>query len=1119
MLNCPNCRFDNPDGARFCSNCGSPLDAVRNIEGERKLVTVLFADVAGSTAMAERLDAEDWAAIMNGAFGFMNTAVRRYEGTVARLMGDAVLAFFGAPQAHEDDPERAVRAALEIRDAAASYAAALRAEYGLDFGVRVGINTGMVVLGVLGDETRSEYTAMGDTANVAARLQSFARAGAVLITADTWRLVRHAFEAVPRGLVGVKGKSAPIETYEVIAPRTAPVAARGVEGLNSPLVGRDAELERLRSRVTGLRHGTGAVLAILGEAGLGKSRLVTELRAETESAQGSAPQSAPQSAPESAQESAQESAPESVQESAPGSLRWLECRSVSYGQSLAYHPWKQLGHAIIGATTADSPATVRDRLHAFCRRAGVADEDVPYLETMLSVELEAGRTAIGRAEVERGQPMADAVIRAIRASIHAGGSVTPHVLVFDDLHWADGASIDLLASVATLAYTEPLLVLCVLRPDRGAPSWALIDRLRGSMGDRYGQIQLDPLDRARTSQLLANLLDVKDMPPAVRTLIMERSEGNPFFLEEVIRSLIDSGHLMRENGHWRATAEIASVTIPDTLAGVLAARIDRLPEPTKRVAQAAAVLGRVFLHRALSTVCSRAPEPDRIANVEPHLGTLRYEELVREKASLPEREYIFKHALTQETAYNLLLKRRRRELHRLAGNALEELFPDRVDELAPVLAYHFEQGGDPQRTVDYSIRAAEGAVRLFALVEANDHYQRAWDALHSQPQPDPVLLIDTALEWTIVRYRLHRYEQLIERLLEVEALARTAGDMHRLAQVLSWLGLVHMVTGFPSRSESYIVESNTLASELGEEQLMLLPFFFATDAMIDRDPRGTIDQMREVIQLARKHHMPEIEGHGLAATAIAFARLGDFAQANDFIAQALAAAPSGGHRVKEADVHLLVGLAYMEMGRMDDALAHLRVGTDLARAENALECVCAGEYGLGIGELENRRVDEALRQFGIALETADRAGMGGWSGFVNRIRAGLAVARLQSGSPAALEDLELALANAVTGQDEYQAAIVSEQLAGVHLDTGQPERAAELLENALGYYRRTGMLPYEARALGIAARVYERRGAADAARRALERAAELRDALAAAAPAAPAAGITGRLAEQPVMDA
>src|SRR5918999_833267 len=316
-MNCPRCQTANQEGARFCLNCAAPLEGPRPMKGERRFVTVLFADVVDSTRMGEQLDPEEVAEIMDGAFAFLNAAVAKYGGTVARLLGDAVLAFFGAPVAHEDDAERAVRAGLDIQAKAKEYAKQIKRNYGVDFEVRVGINTGLAVLAAVGDEIKTEYTAMGDTTNLAARMQSAAKPGTVLISADTYHLVKQLFEVKPRGATKVKGKSTHIETYEVLAPKTVPGRVRGLEGVTSPLVGRDAEVQSMQENLEGLFAGQGAFVAVVGEAGLGKSRLIAAVR-------------------------------KLVNTDPQHQVVWLEGRAISYGQTMIYYPWQQVVRQAIG---------------------------------------------------------------------------------------------------------------------------------------------------------------------------------------------------------------------------------------------------------------------------------------------------------------------------------------------------------------------------------------------------------------------------------------------------------------------------------------------------------------------------------------------------------------------------------------------------------------------------------------------------------------------------------------------------------------------------------------------------------------------------------------------------
>ena len=644
-MRCPSCGSENPAHARFCQNCGTALEMPRPTEGERKFLSILFADVVGSTAMGEELDPEQIAEIMNGAFGFLNAAVTRYGGTVGRLLGDAILAFFGAPVAHEDDAERAVHAALAMQQGARQYAQTVEREYGVQFRMRVGINTGLAVLTRMGDEAKTEYTAMGDTANVASRMQSAADPGTILISGETYHLVRPIFDVMPRGAIEVKGKSAPVEAYEVVGVKATRGRTRGLEGMASPLVGRDAEAELLRQSVETLQTSRGWCVAVIGEAGLGKSRLVAEIRTR---------------------EAARDPR-----------VTWLEGRAISYGQTVAYYPWRQIIRQAIGAHEADPAQDLREKLRG---HGDAGDVDAVFLESLLAAESEETLAAVADMA---GDELVRGINQAIRDFITALAGRQPVVFVFDDMHWADEASLALLVTVADLVQALPVLLIVVLRPDKAAESWTTVTRLRDALGDRFRQIELEPLSPSHAGELLSNLLFVEDLPESVRAVILRKSEGNPFFLEEVIRSLIDSGHIVQEDGHWRATEAIVDVAIPDTLAGVLSARIDRLPQETKRVAQTAAVIGRIFPYPLLDATVADAPPSERIENAQEHLATLTYEELVRERARDPELEYIFKHALTQEAAYDSLLLRRRKEYHRRVALALQDLYPQRLDDLRP----------------------------------------------------------------------------------------------------------------------------------------------------------------------------------------------------------------------------------------------------------------------------------------------------------------------------------------------------------------------------------------------------------------------------------------------------
>ena len=1047
-MNCPRCQTDNPDGARFCLNCGNQLEAPARVEGERKYVTVLFADVVDSTGLGERLDPEQVAEIMNGAFAFLNASVKKYEGTVARLLGDAILAFFGAPVAHEDDAERAVRAGLDIQAAAREYEEAVKRSYGVDFAVRVGINTGLAVLATVGDEIRTEYTAMGDTTNIAARLQSAAVPGTVLISADTYHLVKQLFEFKPRGATRVRGKSTPIETYEVLAPRDVPGKVRGLEGLTSPLVGRAAEFRLVYDGLENVREGEGALVAVVGEAGLGKSRLLAEVR-------------------------------KSVTDDPRPPVDWLEGRALSYEQAVTYYPWRQVLRQAIGAREGEAPEVVREKLQRDPGSVALPEDDRQYLEVVLSVE---GDATLKAAATLEGDALVEHITATIRGYLRARAGLRPTVIVFDDLHWADTASLDLLLNVADLVEEVPLLIVCLLRPDKEAPSWATMEKVRGELETRYSEISLDPLDAVHSQELLGNLLYIEDLPESVRNLILNKAEGNPFFVEEVIRALIDSEYIVQENNHWRATREIINVSIPDTLTGVLSARIDRLPESTKHVAQTAAVLGRIFAQRALMATCAAAPPPEKIEDVEPHLGVLTYEELVRERVHDPELEYIFKHALTQEAAYELLLIRRRKELHRRAGEALERLYPERQDELAPVLAYHFRHAEDWQRTADYAIRAGAQATKVYAMSEALEHYEHAYEALTKLPDALPQQLCDAILGWAPAAFKLKPYQEVVDRLEEAEKIARELNDEERLVQILHWIANTYISNGFPGRGMPALFESYELAEKLGNERLTLEPTFWMTMGMIDRDTRGGLEQIERVIEEARKYRNWEIEAHALATKATAHARLGEFKEALDAIQRAHETVRKTNSLVKEADVALHSAQAIFDMGDVRLGLEYSQRGTDKALSAHGLECAAAGHYATGLGNLQVRNLAEAKQAFETALKLrTDNLPefQGGSEQLVNRVRAGLAIARFFSGDIEAIKDMEGTLANAKAVGDDYTVAFIAQALGEAYTRLGDFERAKQYLDTALDYYRRNDMRPYLARVLQSLVDWYEQQGRAE----------------------------------------
>ena len=685
MLACSVCGASNPEGSRFCNACGAKLaEAADERPGERRVVTMLFCDVRGSTAMAETLDAEAWTDIMNSAYELLIEPVVRHEGTVARLMGDAILAFFGAPTAHEDDPQRAVMSGLEIVSAIAPFKERLKAERGLDLDVRVGINTGPVVVGQVGSDLRSEYTAMGDAVNVAARMEQTAEPGTVQITEDTYRLVADLFDVEDLGRIEVKGKREPLPAYRVRGRLAAPWRVRAGRTLETPLVGRERELERVRSALERTGQGVGTVVLLVGEPGIGKSRLVEEadaIWAELE--------------------------PEDDR-------RWDRWYCVPYDAMQPYAQYRRLIRERAGIDERDPPDVVRSKIAALM--GALAHEDFReqserVTRALLGVELEDEEPLEGEAFQRAATEL------VVGATLVHGGR---HLIVFEDLHWCDQASLDLVRATTALVAEQPYVVVATFRPDPNAVSWGFKEWLERELADRTETITLEPLDGRESERLIDELLPGAELPPELRGRILERTEGNPLFVQEVVRSLVDAGALERAGEVLRLTDDTAVGSIPNTVQSLITVGFDRLPERTRRTLQTAAVIGRTFDEDVLRSVIGDG-------EVGGDLRELERRDLIRAVTGSPG-EYTFRHALTQEAAYDSLLVKHRREIHHRVAEGIEAGSADRLADVAALLVHHYVEAGDDEATLRFALLAGETARRLYANSEAAAHYRTAIDA-------------------------------------------------------------------------------------------------------------------------------------------------------------------------------------------------------------------------------------------------------------------------------------------------------------------------------------------------------------------------------------------------------
>ncbi|HTP10408.1 MAG TPA: adenylate/guanylate cyclase domain-containing protein, partial [Anaerolineae bacterium] len=846
-------------------------------EGENRLVAVAFANVHGLGELVDRLGPgreDEIVNALNQYFTGMDNAVHGLGGVISKMdlaeHGDKLLAFFGAPVAHEDDAERAVRAALSMQAAVREMNSIVPQQMGLPdlkLTQQVGISLGHVVAGYVGTTWRREYTVMGDEVNLAARLMAVAAPGSIIVSSTAQRKVQALFNLTPRGEVRVKGKSDPVATFQVAGLRATTGPLRGLEGLHSTLVGREAEWQKLAAAVQQLRLGRGQIVSIIGEAGLGKSRLAAELRAEL-LATGSAP--------------------------TRSGVRWFEGRCVSFYESVSYRPMQELIGQMIDLQSDDGVAEAWHKLRTAVDAwpsAEIAAASLPYLAHFLNLPLSDALQE--KVRYLNAEALQRRTFIAIRTLIEMQAKITPVVFMLDDIHWMDQASLDLLAYLLPLTDVAPIMWLLLYRAERDKGCWNIHEKAAREYPHCSTEITLDRLSPVETQQLLSNLIRLSQWPPSVQDLILRRVEGNPLYLEEVLRTFIESGALIRSGSGWQIREDVDDIKVPDTLQGVMMARLDRLEEPPRQTAQVAAVVGRSFPFEVLSHVID-----NEHIELNPCLVRLQQNEIVREDQRIPDLIYTFQHTLMQEVCYESLLARTRREYHRKIAQFLE-LNPTLANSHSStgdvaLLAHHAFAGQDWPRALTYQIEAGQQAQRLFANHEAIDHFTKALQCTEQLPSEETTaqrLAIHTALGELLTT--TGQYDQAVAQLTTARAVAIDRGDELAVAHVCRWLARLYELRGdYPAALEWVRQGLETLAGrETADAAEMLITAGLIHsrqgdyDTALDRCQRGLsiAEHLVELTVLARAYnllgHLTRLLGQSVMA-------IEDFQAAYDFYERA-----------------------------------------------------------------------------------------------------------------------------------------------------------------------------------------------------------------------------------------
>lgn len=890
--------------------------------------------------MAENLDPEDWAEIMNEAFEYLTKPIIRYGGTVARLMGDAVLAFFGAPTAHEDDPLRAVLAGLDIVKGIQKFRQEIVQEYDLDFNVRVGINTGNVVVGEMGTALAGEYTAMGDAVNLAARMEQTATPGTVQITGDTYRLVAPWVEVKSLGSIEAKGKSEPVDAYSVLERKTHPDRSRGLDGIASPLVGRSTEISQLDSALSELHQGQGRIVTLVGEAGLGKSRLIEETRAKFDKLYAN-------------------------------DVQWIETRGISYETANPYGIFIPILRQICKVEERDTLEQVRMRVAE--RFQDLPPDQVSGISRTIELMLSIHQSGDGAGPQLEGEALRREIFESMATIWTVLARRKPLVLVFDDLHWADATSVELLIHLFNLVDQAAILFICAFRPYRSTPAWQIKDGGEKGEFNLYSGIDLSPLNQEESGLLVDNILAISDLPKGIRDSILRKSEGNPFFLEEVVRTMIDNNYLKRGENRlqWQATSNIDEIDIPDNLQALLLARIDRLQRDARQTLQLAAVIGRSFLYRVLKAIGTMVDDLDG------ELLTLQRLDLIREHSRQPELEYIFHHELIRDAAYQSILRRQRRKYHREVGKTIEELFPERRDEFAHRLAYHFNEAGDYARALKYYQVAGDQSMLLFANQEASEYFHTAIEIALKLNLPS-VQLASLYVSKGKALELLNQYDQALNNYEELEQLGLTRHD-----RSLELAALVPQTTIYSTPTDRY---NPQLGAELSRRALKMAIDLRDYEAeakllwslmLIETFSTGDLDRAiqygEQGLRIAREQKFEEVEAYILHDIARPYMRTGQVGKAWDSYARANTSWKQLNNLPMLADsLASMAELSYI-VGEFDQALAYAKEGLALSQEIGNTWGQAYNTFPLGAVYLERGDIDACLDSFNAVLKLSNKA--------------------------------------------------------------------------------------------------------------------------------------------------
>jgi len=971
-MKCPKCQFENPEGLKYCNQCGnkleitcpkcgnmnapdskfcgecggaiepdakspsgtpehdplpSPQPKATSLDGERKHATILFSDLSGYTAMSEKLDPEKVKDIMGRIFSEAGNIADKYDATVEKFFGDEIMILLGVPKAHEDDPVRAINVAMEIHELVEEISPEFEEETGVTLCMHTGINTGLVVTGdkYIG---KSRHGLTGDTINLAKRLNTLAESGEIVVGPDTYYQSSGYFDFEDLKPTEVKGKTEPVQVYRVISPKTQPRKIHRLQGIQAKLIGRNVEMVQLREAAKRLREGQGAVFSIVGTAGTGKSRLIEEFKEGMD-----------------------------LEE-----IQWREGHAYPYTQNIPYFPLINLLSQAFGIKEGDSPTKMKEKIETgLSYLMGEDEEATPYIGSLFSLSY----PGIDEVSPEFWKSKLQQSIQSILFALAQKG---PTIICLEDLHWADPSFLELVRMLLS-DFRKPILFLCIYRPVVSVFTSNEIN----AMTNHYQETRLQDLSPSESQQMVESLLKTQTIPPDLQSFIHGKVEGNPFYIEEVINSLIDSKTLVPDNGGWKTTRPIDESDISPTIHGIISSRLDRLEKNTKRVIQEASVIGRAFLYEILKRVTEIREQIDM------HLSSLERLDLVKARTIQPDLEYIFKHALTQEVVYNGLLIKERKMIHERIGLVMEKLFNDRLPEFYEALSFHFGQSESLYKAVDYLIKSGEKSLSRYAVQESHQYYDKAYKLItdkHTKTDKERELLFDLLIKWSLVYYYRGDFKEQTALLKQHENEADLVKDKEKRGMFYGWLGFVLQFRWELADSYRYLQKALKLGEEAKSKRVVgyACTWLIYACAAMDKYEEGK-SYWERAVSIAK-----EIDSDAY----LYFKSMSGIAHLNSFSGEKKQSYEIGNqlleYGMKHSNIraqvvgHVCMGHSYFSEGNLTKAISFYRKAIDVAedpfythwpRLYLGVCCVLNGQ--MKEGEEASSEVSSYVHKFGCEL--------------------------------------------------------------------------------------------------------------------------------------------------------